>query len=726
MSPETLRALDRDLTRALAAGAAEGLRQHVRPLRSLAGQVPALAGLAAGLDRAVRAAPPADAGRALLDLVLALVPVRTGLVAAGLDGPLGPVEPAGPWKTDTPAHVVAQTVELTTRPSQGLRWILGAALNTGEAVDLRLVGPLLALLDRRGDESTQLAAYLAREGLARFGPALGPELVRDFDPHGGGSDAWRLIALCSIDPDRGAASCRSALASGSEVVQTEALRGLRDLDPAAAEEAALKLLAASPHAGLLYGAALEALGEARSDAALETLVNLAEDPGNALSGWVKAALDRARNPALPGRLLAVARADAAAGRTDRLYPLLRALVHHGWPPGLRAVIALLEHPAKEIRHCAAQALTEERLVDGPRHGRRVIPALTAALGNKDPEVCERTVAILGRLGPAAARAVPALVGLLNDRRSGLRARVADALGRIGRPPEEVVPALVAALRDPSTSVRSNAAAGLGKVGPAAAEAVPALSAALRDPEADVRRAAAWGLGQIGGRGSPTVTALAAAAQDGSASVGGYAVSALARQGRRGTTALLRLIQDPRHSRNAAAALGESGDARPEVVTALVRLLRDPSRPGQVNAAHALAALGKPAAVVAVPALLAALRGADRDLRIGLASSLSTFGRDARPAIPALQALLADDDRQVRWAAAEALAAISPRPAAVRVLTELVDHPDPWLRWHAAEGLGKMRPPARAAVPALLGLRDDPDNFVRSVAAEALQSIHAPG
>ena len=117
----------------------------------------------------------------------------------------------------------------------------------------------------------------------------------------------------------------------------------------------------------------------------------------------------------------------------------------------------LRHPAVDVRARAAQALVA---VDT-----RAVPALTAALGDKEYRV---------------------------------RANAAEALSKL--PPRDVVPGMIEALRSAEVSVRANAAGVLGSFGPAAKPAVPALARALRDPNLRVRELAGEALNRIGSAG----------------------------------------------------------------------------------------------------------------------------------------------------------------------------------------------------------------------------------
>lgn len=104
--------------------------------------------------------------------------------------------------------------------------------------------------------------------------------------------------------------------------------------------------------------------------------------------------------------------------------------------------------------------------------------------------------------------------------------------------------------------------------------------------------------------------------------------------------------------DAAMKLMRFGPAASEAVPALVENLgpgRGKAQMLNVSATNALLRIGPRAAV---PALIAAVQGEDRDVAYGAAFTLGGFGAAARPAVPVLLAAL--DDPAVRPAAHTAL------------------------------------------------------------------------
>jgi len=119
----------------------------------------------------------------------------------------------------------------------------------------------------------------------------------------------------------------------------------------------------------------------------------------------------------------------------------------------------------------------------------------------------------------------------------------------------------------------------------------------------------------------------------------------------------------------------------------------------------------------IPALIAALKDNDPQVRTVAAKTLGALGPDAQEAVPALAELLSTEDV---IPAARALASIgfSAREA-VPALIKLLNNKEGDVRWNAARALGDIGPEAKAAVPKLIERLADPDAGVREHAAEAL-------
>jgi HEAT repeat protein len=106
-----------------------------------------------------------------------------------------------------------------------------------------------------------------------------------------------------------------------------------------------------------------------------------------------------------------------------------------------------------------------------------------------------------------------------------------------------------------------------------------------------------------------------------------------------------------------------GCAKKKTTEELIQDLKSGEEKDRIIAARTLPA-GKEATQV-VPALIAALKDRDGDVRRSAAIKLGSFGEEAKDAIPALQKAQKDRDARVREAAGKALSRIDPEhfPAA---------------------------------------------------------------
>jgi HEAT repeat protein len=793
--PEALLALAGEVARLLPAGAtaAAGLRKRLQAVRGFVGRVPALSGLVAAGEH-VLDADAGGAAPAVLDLLLMVRQVQAGLAGSGLRGTPAPLPPAGPWFTTASADDVLLVAALLAPSIYRSRYRLESVLANHVGRDLRLLNPLLACLDERGD----LAGYVSKEALPGFGRGLVPELLRTFDPRGAAGAANRLAALCRLDPAAAAERCRAAAARGSEAVQIQALQGLRKLDLHGAQEAAREMLASLPPPekqpprdgsdpdeedvflqalrllretdpagteclalrllprpevrGKLRGAALAALGDSRNPAALEvlldTLTGLTTTAGDLEHVWegARAALVTLPQPQLVPRLLGVlAGADGALealplppsylgkvnSRQQRQEtPLTAEDLETFWQAHLQAVLVLTvlsarperralravlgwtEHPVRDLRHTACYFM--QNFGD---KGVAVLPELTAALRSPDEGVRRAAAGALGLAGPKAQAAVPALVAALQDPTPEVRERAAAALGWIGHASRPAVRALAEALSDGKRAVACEAAGALERLGPGARAAAAALAEAVRT-NGEVRWAAAKALAQVGVTTPDVIDALAVALRDGDS--GDEAASALGKLGKPAVPGLLEALTDPQRCGKAARALGEIGLASKAVVAGLAALLQDRRTDVRSSAAEALGKLG-PAAGAAVAALREALHDRRDEVCRDAAEALGKIGPPAAPAVPGLVLLLKSKGYGVKGSALEGLGSLgaAAEPALPAVIDRLHHDEDAGVRWRAAWTLGNLGPVASSAVPALVRALQDRDGGVREWATRAL-------
>jgi HEAT repeat protein len=198
-------------------------------------------------------------------------------------------------------------------------------------------------------------------------------------------------------------------------------------------------------------------------------------------------------------------------------------------------------------------------------GKPAVPALREALRNGKPATRKSILLVLEQIGPGAT-VVPAVSAALTDKDEEVRNTAAVVLGRFGPDAKEAVPALRAALKDASGPVRREAAEALGRVGPEARGALPDLIRAftddaqlVTDPETGKARSVA--VRAASRIGKDAVDPLLAALKDGTPRMRAGAAEALGRIGPHARKALPCLLQVSANEREPAEVRAAAEEAR---------------------------------------------------------------------------------------------------------------------------------------------------------------------
>ena len=431
--------------------------------------------------------------------------------------------------------------------------------------------------------------------------------------------------------------------------------------------------------------------------------------------------------------------------------LVRLLVDAGGRE-IEDVERLFETPdAPQVREALdrffdeVRALRGEVEAEGATFGVVVFPfRFQLAEDAPEPVAQERIAAFCGTEGIPCLDLLPALrwagpsTFLDYDHLSPLgSALTADAVHMSGLLPDGYSsPAVLAEhFRDSRAAGAANVLNWVEDRDPEAGEAgVRALATALEGGELPLRLAAAWALetlgpaaestrgnlvGALGGDVAPGVRAAAARAL-GKLQDNGLAAPRAPRE--RAAAVLFEALGDPSETvRQAAAQALSELKLTPEDIPRLEEALESDDVYVRAFAAWRLGNFREEAGE-AVPALAAALERPDT--HVAVSAALARIGPAAVEAVPALVAELSSGDAGRRWRAARTLGRIGPGAAAsVPQLVSALEDPNEGVRLRAARALGLMGPEARSAAAALQRATGDPDGGVRREAQQALERLH---
>jgi HEAT repeat protein len=401
---------------------------------------------------------------------------------------------------------------------------------------------------------------------------------------------------------------------------------------------------------------------------------------------------------------------------NQLTPIFRnetmvMFAHRGIAVGIILACACVGIAGLAVAELRTEPAAEQPAADAgtPESGSQV-DVLIQQLDHRRPAVRREAIIRLAELGPAAGPAIPRLTDCLRDTDLLVRAHAARAACRIGLAPEAVVPTLIELLHPSQPPACCLAALILGDLGPTARESVPALRSCLAAPAAVVRLHAAEAILKIAAGDDEALRVVLSGLIDQQGDVRYFAVNALGSSGienARAACAVARAMTDSDTNVAAAAALNLSW-------------MEDSRETGEapVTAPDAAAPLSPE-----LRQLTAELLHATTATRQAAAIGLAQAGPRARPAADALRARLADRDLIIRVHAARALIAIGLPPESVLpVLVDLLGVEKPNVAVAAAYVLGRIGPPAAAALPSLHDRVVASDLLDRLVLADAIVRI----
>jgi HEAT repeat protein len=504
----------------------------------------------------------------------------------------------------------------------------------------------------------------------------------------------------------------------------DALRGQRDdeariaalVDALASSTGAVEA-ALTPHAGAADAALVadvaQVLGRRRSVQALPTLVGLlAHDDDNVAVSAIEA-LGRIGGPRAVEALLAC----LESGSFFRVFPAIDVLGRTGDPRAIEPLARLLSNPRYMFEAARALGRSADRAAVAPLLG----------LLNTPSEASLRVAALA--LSELAERheerygdSQPILAPLREARSERLVRRLGQALGGADKSEKlaicRVLGALQSGLAAPfllaqlegDAELQRTASASLKQIGK---DSDRAISEALRDSNSARRAALLPVLAHL-----EHEAAVLACLEDPEPTVRALAADALARMNSRNATRALFALLHDEHARvvhAASAAISALGGSETEAYA-----LRAAASAAPELRRAGLRILGYFGYASAFEPFRSALYESDARLRDAAAAGLAIM--DEPRARPLLREAAAHADAKLRASATRALGHAEGSQETLDQLRRGLDDADSWVRYYAAQALGRLR--AEDMVGPVSALLSDAAGHVRVAAVEAL--AHMPG
>ena len=215
--------------------------------------------------------------------------------------------------------------------------------------------------------------------------------------------------------------------------------------------------------------------------------------------------------------------------------------------------------------------------------------------DKDADVRSSAADRLGML--KAVEAVPALAAALRDKDSTVRAEAAGALLRIGEAGKEAMPALREALFDSNSITVWNAAGALKNMGLVTTDLLPVYRRLMEDHDCDIRVSAAVAISEYAAPAELLPVALAcrrAQSRDGDVEKGVRELMSVVGKDRSAIPLIAGALGDPAWEVRewAAKALGDAGGAARAHLPALRKMAEDDDERVRAAAERAVARIAR--------------------------------------------------------------------------------------------------------------------------------------
>ena len=428
-------------------------------------------------------------------------------------------------------------------------------------------------------------------------------------------------------------------------------------------------------------------------------------------------------------------------------------------PGPEMVVPLLLEALADKDNAVVKRATHALA----QRGAAIVPAMIEAM--KDDRTEFYALLVLHEIGPEAKAAVPSICNLIHEKHEPYqRQEAAMTLGMIGPAAASAVPDLITLLDDPEVGVQHAAVFALGMIGPPAAPAAAAirehldredpffwvagawalakifpenenikkttarfLAQMLTDPDESVRRMAAQALLDLKPGPQITLPALESALADADPQVVEDTLIAIAGLGKAAVPLLIKALEQPEARSNAAHLTRHLGAVASPAVPALVAAYKDDKDPQvRTDILFALGSIG-PQAKEAIDLAIEGCSNENQEIRYASFYVLGSIGPEAMPGKDALKFHLNDEDNYYAATAAWALARIDEDDPVViekgiPLFIKALKHPEPFVRYEAADSLAELGPLAKSALPALEQAAKDHDPSVAEAAKAAIKKI----
>jgi len=337
----------------------------------------------------------------------------------------------------------------------------------------------------------------------------------------------------------------------------------------------------------------------------------------------------------------------------------------------------------------------------------LVPELTKALDNKDPQTRMHALIALGEIGPESKPAMERGIELLNsDKAMSVKYAAAYALAAMEQP--TATSALEEAAKHEDSFLKLMSIYAIAKLHPEDTEKTKTAAAyliqAMSDENPNVRAAAARAIANLEISSNELRPMIKKALKDADPRVVANFQDAVVNMGVDVLPDVVGLLDDAELRWAAIRIIGQWGSEAGSASPSLKKLLAEEDEQLQAEVLMALGSLGESAGEV-TGEIRPFVNSDSRVLQLNAMYALGRIGPAAAEAKADVLPLIASDDNFTKFAAAWTLAHIVPEDAdaaaiAVPVLAKGLEAEDEFISSEAAKSLGNFGSLAKSALPAL--------------------------